>query len=105
MPDHNLGTCCGCRVAGEQVRNIFMLDKKCPVPGHGWGCVQCGLPSDGCCVVLCDACYFRVEMEGLDAVCVDACRGYPATDGRMPYADLVGHHDHDLSKHPEVRKR
>lgn len=91
----SLGTCCACRQAGPAVRNIMMLDKLSPIPGHGWGCVVCDLPPNGACYVLCDDC-----LES-GAEPVEACRGYPGSDGRIPFAELTTEFKHDLSRHPE----
>ena len=93
-----LGPCCICETT-RNVRNVIMLDKRCPTPGHGWGCVVCGLPSDGASAVLCDACFEAFADK--KAALKFACRGYPATDGRIPLAELKGQHKHDMSKHPE----
>jgi NMD protein affecting ribosome stability and mRNA decay len=35
------------------------MDFLGPTPGRGWGCVVCGVPSDGAVAVLCDACVER----------------------------------------------
>ena len=52
----DLGMCCACRLAGPTVRNIMMIPFRAPVPGKGWGCLVCRLPSDGAVAVVCDAC-------------------------------------------------
>lgn len=93
-----LGSCCICR--GEHaVRNIFMLERRAPMPGRGWGCMQCGLAQNGAVAVVCDHC---LEMHPDDATSplVDACRGYPVSDGRVPIGELSGIHRHDMAKHP-----
>lgn len=92
----DLGPCCGCQKTGPTVRAVGMLGKKCPMPGRGWGCVQCGLSMDGAIVVMCDAC---------DAAGVQpkwACKGRPGTDGLVPIESLAGEHRHDMAKHPEA---
>ena len=81
-----LGACCMCETLGEPVRNMIMLDKRAQVSGHGWGCVVCGLPSDGANAVLCDPCFDRFRQD--PSVLTIACRGYPATDGRVAIAEL-----------------
>jgi hypothetical protein len=81
---HELGPCCACGAVGPSVRNVGMLHKKAPVPGHGWGCVVCDLPPDGALVVLCDACTER------GAQLRWACRGWPGKDGRIPIDELAG---------------
>src|SRR5258708_10863139 len=45
-------SCCICDSV-DNVTAIVMLDVKGEVPGHGWGCVVCGLASDGASAVLC----------------------------------------------------
>ena len=52
----DLGQCCACGKSGPDVRNIVMLSFRGPDPGKGWGCLQCGLPTDGASAVLCDGC-------------------------------------------------
>ena len=98
FPD--LGPCCGCRgVAG--VINIVMLNKRAPLPGRGWGCVQCGLPNDGAVAVFCNPC-LRQHQKGTPFVMVDVCRGYPGKDGRIAFEELPDDpFDHDMTKHPE----
>lgn len=94
-----LGACCNCETL-EGVRNIGCVNKKAPVPGKGWGCIVCDLPADGATVVLCDACAKSLRASKADPRF--ACRGYPASDGRVPFSELTGEHKHDLSKHPEL---
>jgi hypothetical protein len=93
----DLGPCCMCETS-QGVTNIIMLDRRCAVPGHGWGCVVCHLPNDGAVAVLCDDCHelYRRRPEYL----LDACRGHPATEGRIAIEDLPpGPFAHDLTKH------
>lgn len=91
-----LGPCCICGQS-EDVRVILCLDKLCPLPGRGWGCLVCGQPEDGAMAVICGSCSSR---EGWPEVAlVWACKGYPATDGRVPIGELVGTFGHDLTKH------
>jgi len=87
-----LGTCCICE--GERrVTTIVMLSFKNEVPGHGWGCVVCALPSDGASAVLCDRC--ADEYIAGRAKLLSACRGYPAEDGRVSIDALTIEHEHD----------
>src|SRR6185312_10303887 len=77
----DLGTCCICG-SSDDVIAIVTLPVKSEVPGHGWGCVVCNLPSDGASAVLCATCtqaWIREQVQ-----IKFACRGYPATDGRVP---------------------
>jgi hypothetical protein len=91
MPDigdeHDLGPCCGCERSGPEVRvrHILMLDRRGPVPGHGWGCFVCGLPADGATAVLCDPCAenYREDATTLRFV----CNGWPQ-EGRVAIAEL-----------------
>jgi len=79
----------------KDVFNIILLHKKVPIPGHGWGCLQCNLPPDGAVAVLCHKCMAKKAEPKF------ACRGYPANEGRIPIDELKGGHEHDWSKHPE----
>jgi hypothetical protein len=91
----DLGFCCNCPARATA---IVMLHRRAPVPGTGWGCVVCDLPSDGALAVLCDACgdAFEKSDEPLRQVCV----GYPKDNRRLPYGDLApGAFDHDAAKH------
>jgi hypothetical protein len=87
-----LGPCCICETyVGVTV--ILMLPRRGPIPGHGWGCAVCGLPSDGATAVLCESCFEFVE-AGAKPIFV--CRGYPGSDGRMRYSELPDEHfDHN----------
>lgn len=98
----DFGPCCICETR-KFVRNVLCLKQKSPILGRGWGCLECGLPSDGAVAVLCDKCFdlFREKKVALKF----ACRGYPASDGRVLFETLTGSHDHDMSKHPEEAAR
>lgn len=73
-----LGPCCACGKEADDVRNIILLHRKCPTPGRGWGCLQCGLPADYATAVVCDGC----QESGAEIKFV--CTGYPGSDGRTP---------------------
>jgi len=88
--------CCG---SGTKVRSLVMLEKKCPTPGQGWGCLVCGLPPDGAVSVLCDQCV-KEKMQPAYAF-----KGYPARKEVVSVLDLEGEHKHDLAKHPEIIPR
>lgn len=90
--DGTLGPCCGCETTAG-VNSIVTLHKRCQVPGHGWGCVVCGLHPDGASAVLCDDCIVRYL--GGDDVIRFACRGWPGTDGRAPIGEFTEPFDHD----------
>lgn len=79
-----LGPCCICQTE-IGVRTVIMLPWRNLVPGHGWGCVTCGLPPDGASAVLCDDCTAKYAAD--EAALAYVCRGYPPTDGRVPFAE------------------
>lgn len=93
----HLGSCCACRLFKPDVRHIVCLPFKAPVPGTGWGCVQCGIPMDGATAVLCDDC---VQME---EPLQEICYGLPAEMQRVPIAEYADGeaHEHRLERHPE----
>lgn len=92
----DLGPCCICE-GTRGVRNVIMLRQKAPLAGRGWGCVVCGLASDGALAVLCDPCFEKFQAK--QAALRYACRGYPGKDGRVPYHRLTGQHEHDHKIH------
>lgn len=89
----SLGPCCHCERDGA--RTILMLPVRNQVPGHGWGCFACDLPLDGASAVLCDDC---APLCALGTAPRFACRGYPATDGRVAFAELSEPFIHDFSR-------
>lgn len=92
MADAGLGTCCACEGTAF-VRNIVMLPWRSPTPGHGWACLVCGLPNDGAVAVVCDTCMDRNTRFPV------ACRGYPASEGRIPMSELTEKFEHDKDQH------
>lgn len=95
--DPKLGACCICG-SHDDVTNIIMLNRRGIIPGRGWGCLACGLPSDGAVAVLCDRCLPHWQAD--HDVLTHCCRGWPGSDGRVPIAELPdGDFDHDMSKH------
>lgn len=93
----NLGPCCICDQEGPEVRNILMLPFRGPIPGRGWGCLQCGLPPDGASAVLCDDCLEAYNKGDLKLNFI--CSGYPEEDGRIPlegYEKIAFGHDENL---------
>lgn len=97
----NLGPCCMCE--GPSACNLIMLSRHCAVPGHGWGCLECGLPLDGAYAVSCEACIIRWQQD--NSLLTVGCRGWPG-EGRIPIAELPpGVFDHDLSRHADERSR
>ena len=90
----NLGPCCSCQKNPATV--LLTLPKRAPIAGHGWGCVVCGLPEDGASAVLCSLC-FEAGQEPLFA-----CRGYPATEGRILIGELSAEpFEHDKDQHED----
>ena len=71
----------------------MMIPFCAPVAGKGWGCVVCGLPSDGAVAVVCDAC-----LES-GAPILDVCSGYPASGVRVARESLTEPFDHDMAAH------
>lgn len=95
-PTIETGPCCGCGSTDKRARNMLMLSRRGPSPGKGWGCVVCGLPSDGAVAVMCDSCV-TAEVDP-QFVCV----GWISEGGRMPIAELPNEpFDHDMAKHRE----
>lgn len=90
----SLGPCCSCRGPGARV--ITMIEKKAPMKGRGWGCTVCGLPSDGALAVQCQPCADTKKKLRF------ACKGYAASDGRVPIARLRGTHKHNMKLHKEA---
>lgn len=93
------GTCCICQ-SPRRVRNLIMLHRRGPVPGTGWGCFTCGLPSDGAIAVICDQCF---DAGGdIEKRLTEVVYGYPADRKRIPFSELAPEpFDHDLTKHPD----
>lgn len=91
LPD--FGACCACRQEGETVRNFVALDKRASVPGTGWGCVVCNLPSDGAIAVVCDQCLAE------NAAIQDVIHGSADQKQRSPLMALTENFDHDHSLH------
>ncbi len=97
MEENFYGPCCACE-GTENVRNVVMLNVKGTMPGHGWGCVVCGLPCDGAVAVLCADCLDRNEQPRF------AVDGYLVNGKRIPISQLTTPHTHDMSRHPEGQK-
>lgn len=93
--------CCGCGQSIVTRLNVVMLDHKAAIAGTGWGCVQCGLPTDGAYAILCDLC---AEADPIVGSIREAVVGYPRGGGREPIevTNARPRHEHDMSKHPEI---
>lgn len=100
-PELSIAKCCACGESNETVRNIVMLDNKTAEAGTGWGCVQCGLASDGAVAVLCDLC---AQADPVGDSIREAVVGYMRDGRREPIAAVRARprHEHDMTKHPEV---
>jgi len=96
MESISFGKCCVCEKEGKTVRNIMTMHLRAPgPPGHGWGCILCGLPSDGAVAVLCDECVAAKKPVRF------VCEGYAAGNLRVPIEGLE-EFDHDPQKHEEA---
>jgi hypothetical protein len=101
----SLGPCCICE-GTEHVNHVLLLGRRGPMPGRGWGCIECGLDLDGAIAVICEACTAGRDPDDVVAAVRFVCRGYPHTDGRVPIAELSDEvFEHDKSRHPEMRGR
>ncbi len=96
----DLGRCCICEKAGD-ITLIVTLPRRCVVPGHGWGCFECGLPSDGAMAVICRECE-PIYLADHDTALRFFCRSYPGSEGRISIDELPeDHFDHDEAKHAQ----
>jgi hypothetical protein len=76
------------------VRNIVMLNRRASMPGTGWGCFVCGLPSDGASYLACDKCIEN------DAKPREVVRGYAANGERELIENLSPEpFEHDMTLH------
>lgn len=90
----DFGRCCACGAAGG-ARNILMLERRAPKPGTGWGCILCGLRSDGALAVLCDDCL----SDGREPV--EVADGYLTSRRRVPIESLAPEpFAHDMARRP-----
>ena len=105
--DPLFGPCCRCGTTATAVDTIIMLPFQAPIAGHGWGCLQCGLPPDGAIAVVCDACaqfladadWHAADLSLLESV----CSGAVADGQRMRRAHFRAvRFAHDRLQHPEL---
>ena len=91
--------CCACN-KHKRSRNLWMLDFKGTQPGKGWGCVQCGLPSDGAIATICDDCAKNPNVEARFIY-----DGF-VNDGQLIPIDSIEKipHAHNLALHPEIKE-
>lgn len=88
------GSCCACNKIKPNVRNFICVPRRSPIPGTGWGCLQCGLPIGGALAVICDECL----ESGTEAVF--AIDGYPKDKLRIPVDTLSPEpFEHDMRLH------
>ncbi len=87
MDSVKLGPCCECE-GGKGAHNLIQLQGVlCPIPDRGWGCLVCHTTMSGAMAVLCQPCCQRWLKEHFTPRL--ACRGYPGTDGRVPFGQLL----------------
>ena len=94
--------CCVCQKQDRPVRNLIMLNVRGPVPGKGWGCVQCHTPSDGATATLCDTCLPRWQAD--ERVMRFACVGYPGDGVLVELSTLTEAFGHNMALHPEEQQ-
>src|SRR5690606_22795304 len=95
------GTCCYCQE--RQATIVLMLDYKAPLAGHGWGCIVCGLPSDGAITVLCGCCWQLSHTSPAFKAWLKkplVCSGFPKDNERTRLTDPEPF-GHDMDKHAE----
>lgn len=98
-----LGPCCLCAAEGATV--LVMLAARSPIQDRGWSCVTCGLSANGAMAVLCASCARFYEKTGRSSIELDlkwACRGFPGSDGRIPFDELRGEYQHVRRRHLEL---
>jgi hypothetical protein len=92
LGEANLGPCCICG-RSDGVICIVMLPQRGPVAGEGWGCITCGLPSNGAVAVLCEPCV--AAWQAHDVPLKFVCRGHATRGERIPIGELPpGTFDH-----------
>ncbi|WP_138500945.1 hypothetical protein [Nostoc sp. PA-18-2419] len=74
-----------------------MLPKKAPVLGTGWGCLVCGLPSDGAVAVACDDCLALMDTQ--PDVIKEVIYGYASDKKRYSIAGLAEDFNHKNIPH------
>lgn len=89
--------CCACGELREDVHNVVCLPVKAPIPGTGWGCVECGLPADGALALVCDSCALRPDDE--QRAVEFAYNGPVGGPELVQVKWLTGQWQHDLTKH------
>ena len=96
----DLGPCCACGTAdpARMIRNVICLHVKAPEPGTGWGCMQCHLPADGACAVVCDAC-LQQKAEIREVIA-----GFATDKRRVPIASCTEAFTHNPAGHPELAR-
>lgn len=82
----DVGTCCICGEENSKVRNFVTIERLAPIPGTGWGCIVCDLPSDGAVAVICDDC---LPERGSHLKLKQVILGYPAEKKRIDFDQLL----------------
>lgn len=94
--DFELGSCCVCEGC-ENVRNIVQLDYKVQSES-AWGCVVCGLASEGAVAAVCDGCMEKYAQDDIDPhirfLMDTAKRRIPVA----PESERIPH-EHDMQYH------
>lgn len=94
---NEFGTCCACESEME-ICGIVQLDYKVESES-GWGCVQCGLSTEGAMAIVCGDCYdkYGEDIEDQIKYLMNGKKGrisVPPVENRVT-------HEHNLSLHPE----
>lgn len=103
--EEHRGICCACGEERSMVRTGIMLNVKSPVAGCGWGCLACGLSTDGAVAILCDDCAARLERSEGEVDWPRELKWVASSVEQRTPADQVDWsttHEHDLRFHPEV---
>lgn len=84
-----------CRTCQETPATfLVLLGKEAPIPGTGWGCVECELPTDGAMTALCDGCMSKPLKY--------ACLGIPGDGKRIAISELTQPFGHKLRVNSQI---
>lgn len=73
---------------------LLLLAKEAPIPGTGWGCLDCDLPANGALAAVCDDCINQPIRW--------ACLGSPNAGNRIAVAELKMPFGHKLKINPQI---